>query len=155
MIKSIIFDFSRTLYDPETGDFYSGAIDLLDKLKSQGYKLGLVTRTPQLGERESQLKELGLDKYFQAVDIFTKDSTKNFNKIFTRLNIQPEESVVIGDRISSEIIEGNRAGAVTVWIRQGKFAMDEPGEKIEQPDYTIYNLSELLDILEDYAAQTT
>ena len=39
MIKCVIFDFNRTLYDPEKDGFFEGVMDVLTKLKNNGFKL--------------------------------------------------------------------------------------------------------------------
>jgi FMN phosphatase YigB (HAD superfamily) len=49
----------------------------------------------------------------------------------------------VGDRAMSEIRAGNELGMHTVRIRRGEFAAQEPQGKIEQPDYTVKNISEV------------
>jgi len=43
MIKCVIFDFNRTVYDPEKNDFCLGFLDLSQILKERGIKIGLIS----------------------------------------------------------------------------------------------------------------
>ena len=63
MIKGIIFDFNRTLYDPDTGQLVDGATTLLKSLHGKGYLLCLISKKSVEGRKE-QITSLGLDRYF-------------------------------------------------------------------------------------------
>ena len=49
---------------------------------------------------------------------------------------------------NNDIIPANKIGMTTVWIKQGFGGVAEPKSKDEQPDYTVYNLNELLSFFE-------
>jgi HAD superfamily phosphatase (TIGR01668 family) len=150
MIAAVIFDFGRTLYDSETEELYPEALPLLEKLQERGLKMALVSRTQDPERRREDLKRLGIDNYFKAIEVFPAHQAKEFDKVFSDLGgVSPEECLVVGDRIQSEILEGNRAGCITAWIKQGKFIDEEPRSGEEQPDYTIHSLMEVLSILDE------
>ena len=57
--------------------------------------------------------------------------------------ILPQETVVIGDSLTADIAGGNESGMKTIWYNHNR-------EEIPldvQPDYTVYALKEILDIL--------
>jgi len=48
-----------------------------------------------------------------------------------------------------------KIGAITIWIKKGKFADELPISREEEPDYTITSLRELLPILESLGKELT
>ncbi|MNL69334.1 putative HAD-hydrolase YfnB [compost metagenome] len=60
------------------------------------------------------------------------------------LDITPEEGIMVGDKLTTDILGGLGAGLTTVWInRTGKASDPEI-----TPDYQIGHLSELLPLVE-------
>lgn len=50
----------------------------------------------------------------------------------------------------SELLIGNKLGVITIWVKQGKFAVEEPETEQQKPDYTISNLIDCLKLIESY-----
>ena len=94
---------------------YEGVVDMLSKLKSEGYTLGLATSKP-LQYTTIIMEELGLDKYFDYVGGATGDATAELktdviNVVLKNLNVTCLDSVLmIGDRLYD--VEGARASGV-------------------------------------------
>lgn len=147
MIKAVIFDYGGTLVSEETLRLYPQAHPILKTLKKLKLKLALVSRAADPEQRWEDFKRLKIKDYFQVLDVVFRGNTKEFDKIFKKLAIKPTECLIVGDRIKSEIIEGNRAGSVTIWIRQSKFSDELPESKEEKPDYTIDSLQQLLPLI--------
>lgn len=140
----VIFDFYRTLYDPETKKLEPKALEVLRFLKSRNFDLVLVSTGKK--ERKVKIRELGLNNFFSEIIIPAYKSLKIFKKIIEkRKNIK--KVLMIGDRIKSEIKIGNTLGCVTVWLKKGKFAQELPENKKEKPDFIIRRLEELLRVL--------
>jgi len=106
------------------------------------------------GEKRSQtriIKHHKLDKIFDVVflsevkNVYTFLRAKRLGeRVFSKFEDQPRRIVVIGDRISQEIIPSKRIGLETVWIPGPYY----PGSREEgSPDHEIANLPELLRIL--------
>ncbi|WP_379126892.1 HAD family hydrolase [Paenibacillus sp. sgz500958] len=67
-----------------------------------------------------------------------------FQHALSRLEAAPEECIMVGDKLTTDILGGLSAGLTTVWInRNGKL----PNAEI-QPDYEITHLDELLPLVE-------
>lgn len=134
-----IFDFMRTLYDPETRQVIAGAEEVLMRIQQRGHTCYLVSR--EEGQRAGLVEKLGLRPYF--TDVFL---TTNKQQVFADLRARQENATiwVIGDRVRGEIRYGNEIGAVTVWYQVGAFAHEEPGVAIEKPDFVINNLTDVL-----------
>jgi FMN phosphatase YigB (HAD superfamily) len=141
MIETVIFDWKRTLYDPESKSLISGAIDALQYLGASGIKLYLVGKDPT-NEMTDEPERLGVSGYFQVVQFVTETKTDDDLGQFIDPE-KPDHTAVIGDRVRSEIAVGNRLGAQTIWVQNGKFAAETPKIPEQSPDYTITDISEL------------
>lgn len=144
MIKTIIFDWKRTLYDPDQQTLISGAIELLEYLKTHNVQMVLIGKGAQ--EMNDEVNKLGVRKYFKKV-IFAK-GVKDPNVFAQEITKDdPKKTIFIGDRVRSELEIGNKLGATTIWVKQGKFADEEPAIKEQEPDYTVLNLFECQEFL--------
>jgi FMN phosphatase YigB (HAD superfamily) len=144
MKNAIIFDFNRTLYDPDTGQLMKDALEILSTLKELGFKMFLIGKGAE--ERTTLIRDLGLEPFFD--DIIVNDE-KDINDFFKLKKWHPGyEFYSVGDRIRKEIKYSNRAGCKTIWLKKGKFAFEEPIEADEEPWRTITELNELIPVLE-------
>jgi len=147
MIKGIIFDFNRTVYDPEKDELSEGILELLEELVTKNYKLVLISKNKG-GNRREQIAQLGLNKYFLEVQVHERDKIEDdFNQALKVMDLKPEEVLVVGDRVVGEIYLGNKLGMKTVWYQVGRFASQFPSNDGEKPDYIIKKLVQILDFL--------
>lgn len=141
MRKAVIFDFKRTLYDPDSDRLLPGTKSVLGQLKERGYSLFLISHG---SFPRDLIAKFGLDSYFDEILITENKSVKDFRKIISDNDVNPEVSFVVGDRIRGEIRIGNGLGLRTVWLKKGRFAQELPIEKIEKPNFLITELKEVL-----------
>ena len=152
MIKAIIFDLGNTLMDQDTKELYPFAIETLENLGKK-FKLGLITNTmtsTKYDEIVEYLKSVKIYHYFEHVIVsgelgYHKPTMKIFDDMCEKLNVNPNECIMIGNTISTDIFGGNRIGMETVLIQP-----EEGYRKSswEYPDHTITSLKELVDIAE-------
>jgi FMN phosphatase YigB (HAD superfamily) len=147
MIKAAIFDYGQTIHDPDSDQLFPNVTDVIEYLKKNNIKLALVSRTEDVEGRHKNIKRLGLDKHFDLIKVFPVHIAKNFSEVLDNLKVLPHETLVIGDRIKSEITEGNKVGATTIWLRHGKWHDEEPENEKEKPVHTIHSMKELLELL--------
>ena len=117
---------------------------------SKHYKIGIIANQ-NLGSEE-RLEKLGLLKYIDLViasaeEGVSKPDLRIFQIALDRANCKPEEALMVGDRIDNDIVPANKIGMKTIWIKQGFGKYCEPKTEIEQPDYTVESLNELISIL--------
>lgn len=144
MIKNIIFDWKRTLYDPDTKELIAGALDVLEKIKDMGVLAVLIGKGGE--DMSLEVDRLNVRGYFQDIVFAQGDKDPNvFAKYISKE--KPEDTFIIGDRVRSELEIGNVLGATTIWVKQGKFASELPENDGQQPDYTVSSLAEALKIL--------
>lgn len=138
----------REFYNPEIPDFLPplpGVIENLEYLSTK-YQLFVVT----MGNQATQLKKvnaLKISHYFEKIYVVDslqqQKKRKAFEDIIASHNIQPEELLSIGNRISSEIRDANVLGAKSCHFYFGEHR-DEPfGTPFDKPHFIIKNHREL------------
>lgn len=138
-MKAFIFDFNRTLFDPERNRIEEDAFPLLEFLKGERCQLALLSVGNK--ERESQIQPIA--SFFDTIKVVSDKSERCFLEIAQQLAIKPSDIIVIGDRVRREIVFGKECGMTTIWLRQGKFSMETPQHNFEKPDFVFTSLSEI------------
>ena len=109
---------------------------MLDQLK-QRYKLLLLTNgSPDLQEKLDGVPEL--PPYFDHIMIsgnygYGKPDERLFQEALRLLAVEPQEAVMVGDKLTTDILGANRTGIASVWINRRGMSAD--GEI--QPRYEI------------------
>jgi|SRR3989344_5126292 len=142
----IIFDYNRTIFDPENDCLYNGVFEVLQTL-DRNNDLFLVSRNES--ERKTRLKSLGIEDLFEKILFIGSKSEDSFLSLVGNIT----EVIVVGDSIHDEIRIGNRLGFTTVRLLQGKFGNVIPSIAEEIPDYEIKDIRELINIVKNYEKQ--
>ena len=128
--------------------FVDGAEELLEALKDK-YELYIVSNG-NASVQDRRLKRAGIIPYFNDIFIservgFNKPSAEFFEACFERIpGFEKDKAVIVGDRLSSDILGGINAGVKTCWFNPRG---DAPNPDIPA-DYEIKHLSELPALLE-------
>ena len=123
-----------------------GATDILDYLKSKGYKLYVTTNGVALTQYK-RIKDSGLKPYFEYVFIseeigFQKPNKKYFEFILNRITQKDKSKIlIIGDSQSSDILGGINIGIDTCWYNPNS----ETAKYFSK--YEIQNLEQLKTLL--------
>lgn len=149
LYKIIIWDFNRTLYNPDAAKLIKGAVEVLVYARQKNYT-GILFSKNKVGAMpiKEQLESLDINEYFQAI---IESEGKNIKDIEQLLLFYPPDktkSYLISDRAQTDISVGNALGFKTVWFKNGKFACDLPRTAEETPLFTIDKLIEFKHILE-------
>ncbi|MDP2874053.1 MAG: HAD hydrolase-like protein [bacterium] len=148
--KVVIFDWLRTLYNPERQKLMPGALRLCRKLATRGVTLGIVSRgEPRptgVPERKRQIRESAVAKYCSTLSVEKQKSPRQFRRILKKFPAGTT-TFVVGDRIKEEIKMGNLLGLTTIWLKKGKFRKEVPTSACERPDFVIKNLAEAWPII--------
>lgn len=147
MVKAVIFDYGHTLFANENNSLYPNAVNILEILNQKGVKLALVSGTSKEELRRAQLNEFGIFPYFDYINFLPHEARKNFKPFLEKFSFKPDEVLVVGDRITSEITEGNKLGVKTCRILNGPEKNLIPKSAIETPKYTIEELSEVTNLV--------
>jgi putative hydrolase of the HAD superfamily len=119
---------------------------ILENLKNN-FQLGLVSN--YYGNVKTVLTELGVANYFDAIVDSTiigirKPDSKIFEHIITKLNVNSEEVIVVGDSYKNDIAPSKLLGCKTVWIKVKGW---NNSEIIEDADVIIKSIKELPDAI--------
>ena len=139
----IIFDYNRTIFDPENNGLYPGVFELLKKLADK-HELFLISRNEP--SRKDRLEELGIKNYFKKTMFVDEKNTG----IFKDLIGDSKNVLVVGDSLRDEIKTGNKLGLLTVRLKKGRFANEIPASPEEKPMFNISETTELEKIILNY-----
>jgi len=144
--KIIVFDFNRTLHDPDSDSLVPNVRLVLDELKNKGHTLPLLSRRE--GGRDAPVDSLGTRDYFSKAYFVDQKSVDNFKVILSEYDARASSGFVVGDYVPDEIAFGNKIGTTTIWARRGKFSDLTPALPHEHPNYTVRNLRDILEIID-------
>jgi len=122
----------------------------LDKLKKKNIKLVLIT-SGRYRRQERKIEMLGLKRWFDVIlirDIEGPPLETFFKTAIQRLKLKPEEILSVGDRINYEIKISNKLGMKTARMLSGRFKNLSPRNDLEEADYSIKKISQILSLLE-------
>lgn len=148
--KAIIFDWGRTLYDPESGGLFPNTIDVLEFSRDRGLAIGLVSvaLTANVEERLDDLRKYGVIQMFDEVKILPRSrEPKDFSPILEKLGVKPQNSVVVGDNLKRDIVPANRIQAVPIWTKERLLADFKPENTLQVPRATIFQIGELRELI--------
>jgi putative hydrolase of the HAD superfamily len=129
---------------------FDDTLCVLAQLKNDGYKIGLITNAMQpMWMRDVELQAFGildyLDVRLTSGDVgFMKPHPFIYWRALELLEVQPEESVFVGDRPANDIAGANKAGITSVLMSPPHLDRELNGVR---PNFTISKLEELLPIL--------
>jgi len=82
---------------------------------SKNYRLMVVTKGDLL-DQETKLARSGLGDYFDAFEIVPRKDEKIYKYVMRRHNIEPEEFLMVGNSLKSDILPVLQAGAKAVFV---------------------------------------
>lgn len=108
----------RTMFDD--------AFPTLDWLRERGVRLGCVTNRVFGGPRfEEELRELGLDKYFESTAVscdhgYMKPHPKLYQRVLDEMGIEARETAMVGDSLRADVEASQALGMTAIWRRVRK-----------------------------------
>lgn len=105
-------------------DLYKDAQEILDCLRSNGIKLGMITDGYKITQR-NKIKALNIEEYFECIVVtdelgreYWKPHRKPYEIVKEELGLQYEEIIYVGDNINKDFITANKLGIHTVMINR-------------------------------------
>ena len=84
-------------------------VEVLTELKQRGHRLVLLTKGDLL-DQESKVARSGLGDFFDHVEIVSEKDEPTYRRLFARLGIRPDNFVMIGNSLKSDILPVVRLG---------------------------------------------
>lgn len=110
-IRGILFDVDNTIVEPFSHDVPLKLEMLFDDLKGVGFHLILTSNNQS--DRLRILKSiLNVDTYAETY----KPNIAFFDKVLSDFNYKPEDLCIIGDKLLTDILGGNKAGITSVLV---------------------------------------
>jgi FMN phosphatase YigB (HAD superfamily) len=136
------------------------SLKVLRYLHNHGVKNFIVTYG-DLETQSAKVSSLKLDceksvekiLYADRQRVVTKE--QSFQWILQQTGIPVQQALVVGDRPANEIAGGNRLGMHTVRMKGGEFAILQPQSSLEDPDYEITKIQQLLKLPFQFGAPQT
>jgi len=162
VLKAVFFDLGDTLIVEQGGkhlgespfDAVPQAEETLVELKQKGLKIGIIANTTISREKDVRktLQQLGLENYFDfivtSVDACCeKPDGRIFSLALQAFGIKACEAVMVGDRVATDIVGGNRIGMMTILFKWNQHYPETVTKHEEQPTFKIKHLRELLGVL--------
>jgi putative hydrolase of the HAD superfamily len=126
---------------------YPHVYPTLNKLLKMGVKMGILSDAP-IKEAWLRLAYLNLHHIFDAVVTFDetgerKPNPRPFNVILERLQVKPEEALMVGDWAERDIVGAAKVGMKTAFARYG----DTFNTENHSADYDLKDIREIEDII--------
>ena len=122
-----------------------GAKSMLDKLRADGIKIGILTRNRRSNAIAiAQKHNLEFDAIFDREDGPVKPDAFGIFKLCRLFEVKPAESLVVGDYLY-DVLAAKAAGAVAVLLKNHPKA----DEFAKQADFAVEKLEEILTIIEE------
>ena len=102
----------------------------LEFLKSKGFFIIVATKG-DLIDQERKLKQSGLLKYFNHIEVMTDKQTENYKALFKKLNIVETEFLIIGNSLKSDIIPVVKLGGKAIHIPYHTTWVHEEADKLD------------------------
>lgn len=136
-------------------DMINKPVDLLDgveevlKTLSKNYRLILATKGDLL-DQERKLEKSGLSNYFHHIEVLSDKKEANYERLLKHLDIEPEEFLMIGNSLKSDILPliNINAKAIhvpfhTTWAHEQVTEQETNGKQYK----TVSKINDIINIL--------
>jgi len=105
------------------------------KLLRTSYRLVMATKGDLL-DQERKLKKSGLEKYFHHTEVMSEKKQSDYEKLIKHLDIKPDEFLMIGNSIKSDILPVLNIGGHGIHIPYHlHWAHDQADTNVDHPQF--------------------
>ena len=141
---------SNWLFKP--ADLYQDSKECINKLKSEGIKIGIVANQPA-----SVVDSLKSDQIYDLIDFLgvsaivgiEKPDRAIFELAISKLAIPANQIIHVGNRIDTDVLPAKSLGMRTVWVRRGEANPDPTESDLKQADLAVYELTNLPELIKN------
>ncbi|NQU28643.1 MAG: HAD family hydrolase, partial [Candidatus Marinimicrobia bacterium] len=100
-------------------------------------------------DQERKLAKSNIEQYFHHIEIISAKKESDYRKLLAHLDIQPEDFLMIGNSLKSDILPILNIGGYGIHVPYHTTWQHEESEKIAANNkfYEIEHISEILNIL--------
>lgn len=108
----ILIDVDNTLLPWRASQVPELTMEWIEKAKSLGFQLCILSNTRNVARLESLSQQMGIpfirDKF--------KPSRAMYRRALKEHDVEPEQAVMIGDQLLTDVLGANRAGIDAIWV---------------------------------------
>jgi len=108
-----IFNLGKQMLDQPI-EVLDGVEDVLLALKDK-YRLVVATKGDLL-DQERKLRKSGISHYFHHIEVMSEKDDANYLKLIRHLDIQPEELLMVGNSLKSDVLPVLNVGGYAVHV---------------------------------------
>ncbi len=125
-------------------ELLDGVTEVLEALKGK-FRLVVATKGDLL-DQERKLMKSGLEPYFHHIEIMSDKQEKDYQKLIRHLDCQPEEFLMLGNSLKSDVLPVLNIGGHGVHIPyHTTWAHEKIESNVEHPNFLqLTNISEIL-----------
>lgn len=112
-VKAVLLDLDNTLVPWQRHEISESVWDWLQELKQCNIKLCLISNT-RFGGR---LKKISEELEIPYIRHAWKPGKRGFLSALKELDVTPEDTVMVGDQMFTDVLGGNRMGIYTVMVQ--------------------------------------
>ena len=125
-----------------------GMLEMLQTLKAQGFKLGIITNRHSF-QQQTKIDALEVRGLFDTILVsaevnLRKPSAKIYQLALERLGVEADQTWMVGDHVINDVLGARAAGLTSVWLHHESRVW----ESNEPTGLEIWTLPQLLDLLE-------
>ena len=138
--------YGKELLDKQI-ELLDGVETVLESLKGN-YRLVVATKGDLL-DQERKLQKSGLEKYFHHIEIMSDKQEKDYRKLLKHLDCQPDNFLMIGNSLKSDILPVLQLGAYAIHVPfHTTWAHEMIEHKVEHDQFaSVEKIEEILSLL--------
>ncbi|EFM12704.1 HAD superfamily (subfamily IIIA) phosphatase, TIGR01668 [Paenibacillus curdlanolyticus YK9] len=110
-IKGIITDLDNTLVGAKEPLATPRLVEWLNKLRERGFKVVIVSNN-----NETRVSRFANPLGIPYIHAARKPANRAFHRAFELLALSPEQVVIMGDQMLTDVLGGNRLGVYTILV---------------------------------------
>lgn len=110
-VRGIITDLDNTLVGAKEALATPELVQWLDYVRSRGFQVVIVSNN-----NETRVGKFAAPLNIPYIHAARKPAGKSFKRALSLLRLAPEETVVIGDQMLTDVLGGNRMGLYTILV---------------------------------------
>lgn len=128
------------------------SVPILDWLKSNNYRIGLISNASDTNDVYALLDQFDLTNYFEHIVISAEFGLRKphrdiFFHSMDLFGVTPQLCAMVGDRMDMDILGAKNAGITSIWITRRSIHKAIKKRFDYVPDFEISSLGELKEIL--------
>ncbi len=112
--RLILLDVDNTLVAWKKEEFSGAVLDWIERAKAMGFQICIISNT----RRVERLARIGEKLGVETVRGRFKPSRTMYRLALIKFHRRPEEAVMIGDQLMTDVLGANRAGIDAIWVRR-------------------------------------